>query len=40
MDPDRLPTMRRVHAALADEPATSDGFEAGLDLITRGIAGS
>jgi hypothetical protein len=32
--------MRRVHAALADEPATSDGFEAGLDLITRGIAGS
>jgi AcrR family transcriptional regulator len=38
MDPDRVPALRRVLAALPDEPATRDAFEAGLDLITRGAA--
>jgi TetR/AcrR family tetracycline transcriptional repressor len=33
MDPDQVPTMRRVHAAV---PA-GGGFEAGLDIIVRGI---
>jgi AcrR family transcriptional regulator len=37
MDPDMVPTMRRVHAAAgAGEPG--GGFEAGLDIIVRGIA--
>jgi TetR/AcrR family transcriptional regulator, tetracycline repressor protein len=38
MDPDLVPTMRRVHAALRNGPATPGGFDAGLDIIIRGIA--
>jgi TetR/AcrR family transcriptional regulator, tetracycline repressor protein len=38
LDPDRVPTMRRVHAALKKGSATSSGFDAGLDIIVRGIA--
>jgi len=37
MDPALVPTMRRIHEAVADgEPG--GGFEAGLDIIVRGIA--
>jgi len=39
VDPDQVPALRRVLAALPDEPATRDAFEAGLDLIIRGLAG-
>lgn len=38
MDPDQVPTMCQVHDALKDEQATSSGFEAGLDIIIRGIS--
>jgi hypothetical protein len=34
-DPDRFPVQRRVHAAA--EPG--GGFEAGLDIVLRGIQG-
>jgi hypothetical protein len=35
MDAELVPTMRRVHATPHDEPG--GGFEAGLDIIVRGI---
>jgi TetR/AcrR family transcriptional regulator, tetracycline repressor protein len=38
MDPDLVPTMRRVHTALKKGSATSSGFDAGLAIIIRGIA--
>ncbi|MFC0534161.1 TetR/AcrR family transcriptional regulator [Phytohabitans kaempferiae] len=38
MEPALVPTMRRVVAAAHAEPAPPGGFEAGLDIIVRGIS--
>ncbi|GAA0925313.1 hypothetical protein GCM10009558_037610 [Virgisporangium aurantiacum] len=36
LPPDRIPTMRRVHAAVAREPAERDFFSSGVEIIIRG----
>jgi TetR/AcrR family transcriptional regulator, tetracycline repressor protein len=37
LEPEQVPTMRRIHAHLDADPATPTGFDAGIDIIIRGI---
>jgi TetR/AcrR family transcriptional regulator, tetracycline repressor protein len=39
LEPAQAPTMRRIHAQLNADPSTPAGFEAGINIIIRGIPG-